>query len=373
MSIPESESPGRTAARLRAIAEAETAAMVATGEAEAVGLTGSLSTGRLWPSSDLDMLIVSGRPVEDPFRWTVRDGVVIHGILEPWETVEGLRDGYPASVVDQASGKWILDATWALDGLVAMEPLHDPAGRLAAVRAFITPRRFAPEVVLPRRPRLLARAKAEHRASLEQYPTEPERGAWLHRCAIDVLAVLWLEAGQRIVSHKELDPGLGEIGERLGHPELRALFRRSEGVEDAAVRRDGIVRAFGDLLRLYSDSLDGLLTLYPTGDPAVDRTIADCVYARHTIQSVPHALERSCLLHLGSVYESLQEHDLARVPRIAADRRPPGRPPARPVSGDDLLAARDRAYAALSLASWDARTAALDELISVTDRAFPEE
>jgi hypothetical protein len=303
----------------------------------------------------------------------VRDGVVIHGVLEPWETAEGLRDGYPASVVDQASGEWILDATWALDGLVAMEPLHDPAGRLAALRAFMTPRRFAPEVVRPRRPRLLARAKAEHRASLESYPAEPERGLWLHRCAIDVLAVLWLEAGQRIVSHKELDPGLGEIGERLGHPELRGLFRKAEGVESVAARRDAIVRAFDDLLRLYSESLDDLLTLYPTGEPAADRTIADCVYVRHTIQSVPHALERSCLLHLGSVYEALQEHDLARVPRIAAERRPPGRPPAHPVSGDDLLSALDRACAVLSLAPREARTTALDELIAFTERAFREE
>ncbi len=367
------ESPEQTTARLRAIAEAETAAMVATGEAEAVGLTGSLSTGRLWPSSDLDILIITERPVENPFRWTVRNGVVIHGVLEPWETAEGLRDGYPASVVDQASGKWILDATWALDGLVAMEPLHDPAGRLATLRAFMTPRRFALEVVRPRRPRLLARAKAEHRASLESYPKEPWTGVWLHRCAIDVLAILWLEAGQRIVSHKELDPGLGEIGDRLGAPELRGLFRRAEGVEDVPVRRDAIVRAFGDLLGLYSGSLDDLLTLYPTGDPAVDRTIADCVYARHTIQSVPHALERSCLLHLGSVNETLHEHDLARVPRIAAERRPPGHAPAHPVSGDQLLAARDRACAALSLAPWEAQTAAVDELILFTERAFPEE
>ena len=152
MNLPVHEAPEATRMRLRRIAEAEVTALVASGEVSAVGLTGSLSTGRLWPSSDLDMLITTEKPVENRFRWTVRDGVVNHGCLVNWAGVEAFRDRYPESFTDLTADEYAMDSVWALDGMVAMEVRHDPTGRLRAVRDFVAKRRFDPEVVGMRRP-----------------------------------------------------------------------------------------------------------------------------------------------------------------------------------------------------------------------------
>lgn len=355
------ETPDQTIARLRSIANAEAAAAVASGVADAVGLTGSASSGRLWPSSDLDLLFMSERITERWFRWTSRDGIILHGVVTPWKELEDFRELYPGRMIDTATWGWILDATWQMDGLVGMRILHDPSGRLEAMQAFMAAHRFAPEVVAPRRPLLLARARAEHRKSLDALDSHPREAHRLHHHVIDILGVIWLEAGRRITSHKELDATLGEIGPALGIPDLQVLFRKAEGVETFLERRTTIEQAFGNLLDLYSPALDGLLTGYPTGDGACDWKIADHVYPRHMIQSVPHALEHRCLLHVAALKESLTEYELSWVPLEAAKRGLPA-----PVSPDRLNAARESAMATLIPAPWESRQRALDELFSLT-------
>ncbi len=365
------EQPEATAARLQAVARAEAAAAVASGEADAVGLTGSLSTGRLWPSSDLDILLPSDLVSRHRFRWTVREGVVIHGVLTPWEPLEALRTGYPDSFINTAKGEWILDAVWALDGLLQMVPLHDPEGRLAALRAFAREHRFASEVVEPRRPLLLdvARRGCEGAAARIK-EGKPEWARWSYRQGFEALGFLWLEAGRRITSHKELDPVLGEIGVALGEPGLQQAFRRTAGVEGCPERGPAIRDAFAELLRLYSPALDSLLK---AGEPA-NRTLAvelpDFVYARHQILSVAYAVPRGCWLHLAGLAELLDEAGVAEInfawlARAAARTGAPGIPEERA-----LLAARDRARTALALAPWEDRLAGLRELIALSERRF---
>ncbi|MEK7767378.1 MAG: hypothetical protein AAB368_14200 [bacterium] len=355
------ETPDQTIARLRRVADAEATAAVAAGTADAVGLTGSASSGRVWPSSDLDILFMSDRITERWFRYTVRDGIVLHGIVTPWPELEAFRELYPSRMIESATWERILNATWAMDGLVAMNILHDSSGRLQAMQAFMAKHRFAPDVVVPRRPLLLARARAEHRKSLDALDNNPREAHRLHHQVIDLLGVIWLEAGRRISSHKELDTTLGAVGLALGVTQLQELFRMAEGVETYPASRTTIEEAFANLLDLYTPALDGLLTGYPTGDGACDWKIADHVYVRHMAQSVPHALERGCLLHLASVRESLQGYELDWVPREAAKHGL-----AIPIPLGQLPAAQAAALETLAPTPWASRHAALEELFRLT-------
>ena len=362
LNLPVSESPAGTEARLRKLAEAEVAALVASGEAEAVGLTGSLSTGRLWPSSDLDMLIITSKPVENPYRWSVRDGTVIHGCVTPWEKGEALKDRYPASLIETTEDDYALDAVWALDGMVAMEVVHDPAGRLRAVRDFVAGKRFASEVVVPRRPRLLARARKERKALSEAVAANPvDEMKWHYKKPGDLLAVLWLEKAGRVVSHKEMDPALGEIGMATGRPGLRELFRTAEGVGHLAGWKEEIGGIFDEYLRLYSPALDALLAVYRGGHDPDGFAVAECVYLRHVVWSVRYALEKDCLLHLGSVRDMLGEYNPPLVPGFLGKCGTP----LDETAAAALVAAHRRALDALAPGPWEPRAAALDELIAL--------
>jgi len=341
--------------------------LVASGEAEAVGLTGSLSTGRLWPSSDLDMLIMTSKPVQNPYRWTVRDGTVIHGCVTPWEKVEALKDRYPASLIETTEDDYALDAVWALDGMVAMEVMHDPAGRLRAVHDFVAGKRFAPEVIVPRHPRLLARAKRERKALGEAVAANPaDETKWHYKKPTDLLAVLWLEKAGRVVSHKEMDLSLGEIGAAVGRPGLRELFRTAEGVEHLAARKEEIGRIFGEYLGLYSPALDFLLAAYRGGHDPDEFAVAECVYLRHVVWSVRYALEKDCLLHLASVRDMLAEYNPPLVPGFLGKC---GKPMTDGAAAA-LVAAHRRALVALDPGPWEPRAAALDELISLAESSF---
>lgn len=357
------ETAHQTSARLRRIAEAEARSLVDSGRADAVALTGSASSGRVWPSSDIDILFLSGRNTEWEFRWTVREGTIVHGVLTPWEHLEAFRERFPERMIEAATWRLILDATWSMDGLVAMVPLHDPAGRLAAMQAFMRERRFAPEVVRGRRPLLIARAAAEHQAGRAAEADQPLEALGRHHAAVDLLGIAWLEAGERITSHKELELALDEVGRRLGVPELAGLFRRALGVEGFMRRRAAIESAFAALWTVYNEALEALLTCYPTGDPDVDRHLADHVYSRHIIASVPHALARDCVLHLASVRKALHEQDLRLVPREAAER---GRPV--PVTSERLEDAVRAALATLEPAPRSSCHAAFEELLALTSR-----
>lgn len=349
--------------RLRRIAEAEAAVLVASGEVSAVGLTGSLSTGRLWPSSDLDMLITTEKPVENRFRWTVREGVVNHGCLVNWASVEAFRDRYPESFVDLTADEYAMDSVWALDGMVAMEVMHDPTGRLGAVKDFVAQRRFDPEVVRMRRPLLLARARKELTAlgtALAGNPADEAR--WHYRKPVDLLAVVWLEKAGLVVSHKEIDPNLGDIGAATGNQGFRDLFRRAEGVAHLAVKREETAGVFDAYLRLYSPALAAVLESPGGGRFADDPyAAANCVYLRHTIWSVRYALERDCLLHLGCVRDVLAEDDPSLLPRLLARC---GRP-MDDAAASALSSAHRRALETLAPGPWEPRAAAFEELLEL--------
>jgi hypothetical protein len=324
LAIPDTETPDETYRRLRPLAEAELTAATAELAAEgisvlAAGVDGSLGTRQVWPSSDIDVLFVTETEPRETIQWRIRDGYIVHRHLSSWPMLTALRDGYPQSFIDTAAGDWIRDPTWMLDGLATFAPVSDPDGRLLELRAFFESHRFAPEVVLPRRPLLLKRAAAlrEEAGSLVTTRSNEWAVLWPFTGAIsshldaerriewaaEALAILWLEAAAITTSHKELDSALARAAAAQGMPEAHALFREAAGLPSGAIEptvREAVRTTAREALRVYSPWLETVLERSPNNMPDLEKMLPRLVYLRHRLWTTLLAADRDAWLHLSA-------------------------------------------------------------------------
>lgn len=376
MLLPLEETPEQTFARLLAVGQAELRAAVESGDASevnATGLDGSLGTGRVWPSSDIDVTVVRASVQQANVRWTIRDGLMVHAHESPWPLLERLRDGYPQTFVDTAAGDWIRDPTWLLDGLASVRPVHDPHGRLAALKAFMIEHRFRPEVVEPRRPLLLAHSRKRAEAAQEQLARgEADTAVELAELGAEALAMIWLEADSRIISMKELDPELAGACAAAGAPDAHPLFRAAYGVDALERPRPDLLNAFHELLFAHSDWVDRLVPAFPTGDDELNWALLLQVNQRHHFWSARYALERGCLIHLAGVRRYVQELSVDHLQKIAAGWPDDDASPSS--TGDGIYArvatARHRVLDAFPLPPLPDRLTALQALHDLTAHTF---
>jgi predicted nucleotidyltransferase len=246
-------------ARLRRIAAAEIAR-----HREALGflgaaLEGSLATGAVWPTSDVDFTIVP-RPEDSKERlveWEQREsfpflkehtdqrthidvcgqreGIPWHKHITDPRALLDLVEGYPTSFIRPAEGPFNPGAHWFPDGLAVMEVVDDPEGLLAETRQFVAARRFAPEVWEGRRFALLQELRRQ-RDRADEAMERGEADAAYQLLSGDagfaaVAAQLWLEGAQQISSSKEQDGRLAQVAAAAGCPEAHALYRRTLAVE----------------------------------------------------------------------------------------------------------------------------------------------
>src|SRR5947209_19518867 len=124
-------------------------------------LEGSLATGAVWPTSDVDFTIVP-LPEHSPehlIEWEQREalsfpkefadqrlhidvcgereGISWHKHLTDARALQNMVEGYPASFIRPVEGPFDPAASWFLDGLAVMEMVEDPHGLLAATQDFV--------------------------------------------------------------------------------------------------------------------------------------------------------------------------------------------------------------------------------------------
>jgi hypothetical protein len=257
------------AARLRRIAAVEIARHREKNGLLGAALDGSLATGALWPTSDLDFTVVPcpESESEDGVEWGQREGIIWHKHVTGRQTLLDLVEGYPDSFIRPADQEFDLDANWFLDGLAVMEVVEDPEGLLAETKAFVTARRFAPPVWEGRRAALLNELRRQRDAARDALDRGEPEEAYSQLSRPTGLAVvagqLWLEAAHRIYSSKEQDGLLAEVTRAAGWPEAHALYHAALGVQpgraEAAVplvlelgeRGAAFFRRLGDVPRTY--------------------------------------------------------------------------------------------------------------------------
>ena len=374
MLVPLDETPDETRARLLPLAERELSEALEAGGIAATAVDGSLGSGKLWPSSDLDLTVVPDEGPEWGVEWGVRNGIVVHKHLNRWPLLERLQRDFPRSFVDTAAGDWVRDPTWLLDGLATLRPVHDPDGRLQAFADWVRAHRFAPEVVLPRRPLFLRRAVKLRNEVAQAFETGDETGgAWWTELASESLALIWLEADGRIVSTKEIDPELAAACANIGADgDTHALFRQAAGVGTLTDDRlRDITAAFERLLRAFSDRLDLLIADYPTGQQERDFALARLAYYRHRVWSALHAPERGCLLHLAAIRLFVEKVSVPNLGKYAVNSAGADADAgARLLTDAGIATAREQALKAFPLGPTAARLTSLDELIARTRRTF---
>lgn len=316
------------AARLRRIASVEIAR-----HREALGflgaaLEGSLATGAVWPSSDVDFTIVPRPEASEeqsiewerqkalPFRQEHNDGRIhidVCGEREgiPWHkhltddrALRDLVEGYPMSFIRPAEGPYHPAAHWFLDGLIVMQVVDDPEGLLRETRRFVATRRFAPEVWEGRRSALLR----ELRRQLDLAHAAMERGepdAAYQLLSGDsgfgaIAARLWLEGARRSTSSKEQDGRLAEVTGAAGCPEAHALYRVALAIEpERAGAAAPLLRELGE----RAVSLYHLLGTWPPEEGKRRReTTVWGAYVAHLVGTLGLAPGRG---HPAYVYQSL--------------------------------------------------------------------
>jgi hypothetical protein len=222
-------------------------------------LEGSLATGAVWPTSDVDFTIVP-HPEHSPERlieWErgeaipflqehrdqrlhvnvcgERDGIPWHEHVTDPRALQDLIDGYPESFIRPAEGPYDPAAHWFLDGLAVMEVIDDPEGLLGETRCFVAAHRFAPEVREGRRAALLQELRRQrdlaHNAMECGEPDATYRTLSGSTGFAAAAAQLWLESAQQITSAKEQDGRFAEVAQAAGCPEAHALYRRTLRVE----------------------------------------------------------------------------------------------------------------------------------------------
>jgi predicted nucleotidyltransferase len=247
------------AARLRRIAAVEIARHREALGVLGVALEGSLATGAVWPSSDVDFTVIP-RPEQSPeqlLEWEQREALPflkeladrrIHidvcGQREgiPWHkhvtdprALRDLLEGYPESFIRPAEGPFDPGAHWFLDGLAVMQVIDDPEGLLEETGRFVAARRFAAGVWEGRRFALLRELRRQRDLAHEAME-RGEADAVYQQLSSDagfaaVAAQLWLEGAQRICSSKEQDGRLAGVTTAAGCPEAHALYRLALAVE----------------------------------------------------------------------------------------------------------------------------------------------
>ena len=289
---------GNTLEQLEAVASEELSEAVGNG-ALAAALDGSLATGKAWPSSDVDITVVPEKGDSWSAEWKVRRGIVIHKHITPMGVLDEVVKGYPQSFVEVASGEWFLDPMWLIDGLATLKPVYDPQGKLAAVAKFARERRFNPEVVIPRRSLLLQQAgRWRSRAERAFQDGDELQADWCAAVALDALAFIWLDAAERIASHKELDIELADACRELGEPEVHPLFRTAGGATHLADCPDKAAEAFLGGFLAYSSALDACA---PLVNEDACRWAPGCFYHRHRLLSGYYAIQKGCFLHAADV------------------------------------------------------------------------
>jgi hypothetical protein len=257
-------SAGAWAARLRRIAAAEITRHRDTLGFLGAALEGSLATGAVWPTSDVDFTVVPlpHHTRERLFEWEQREalpfpkefsdrrlhidvcgqreGVPWHKHLTDARALQDMVQGYPASFIRLAEGPYDPAPTWFLDGLAVMEVIEDPEGLLAATQQFVAAHRFAPEVWEGRRSAFLHELRRRRDGAQEAM----ERGEAdaLSECLgsgtgfAAVAAQLWLESARRIGSSKEQDGQLAAATAAAGWPEAHALYHLTLAVQPECAR-----------------------------------------------------------------------------------------------------------------------------------------
>jgi predicted nucleotidyltransferase len=247
------------AARLHRIAAVEIARHREAQGFLGAALEGSLATGNIWPSSDVDFTIIP-RPEHSPEhlvaweqrealpfvkeradQWVQidvcgeREGIPWHKHLTDHRALRDLLEGYPESFIRPADGPFDPGANWLLDGLSVMAVIDDPEGLLGETHRFVAAHRFAADVWEGRRFALLRELRRQRDLAHEAMERGEVEAAY-QRLSGDtgfaaVAAQLWLEGAQRITSGKEQDGRLAEVTRAAGCPEAHALYRRALAVE----------------------------------------------------------------------------------------------------------------------------------------------
>lgn len=275
----------------------------------AAALDGSLATGALWPSSDLDFtLIPCPGFLDNPWvEWGQRGGIPWHKHVTYRRTLLDLMEGYPESFIRSAHGSFNSDANWLLDGLAVMEIVEDPDGLLSEVKAFVAARRFASEVWAGRREGFLQELRRLIDSARKAMDTDSP-GAAIATLGGgggfgDVAAQVWLEAGEKIYSAKEQDGTLKVVTQNLGVPEAHALYRRVIGVVEE--RAMSVTQDLLDLGEKAGKFYDEAHDLAPEGSE--HRTMARVweAWVRHLSHRLSLAPQFGHPAHL---YQSLQRY-----------------------------------------------------------------
>ena len=243
----------RRAEQLRRIAREEIRRHRERHGYRAAALDGSLATGALWPSSDLDFTLVPLPGfLDNPWvEWGQCEGIPWHKHLTFRRTLLDLMDGYPESFIHPAQGGFNADANWQLDGLATMAIMEDPEGLLAEVKAFVSARRFDPSVWEGRREGFLAELRHLLAAAREAL----DRGVYGEALQLlcggrgfaSVAGHVWLESARRIYSSKEQDGNLKEVARERGCPQAHSLYREAYGAdEERAKRAAPLIYALGE-------------------------------------------------------------------------------------------------------------------------------
>jgi hypothetical protein len=272
----------------------------------AAALDGSLATGAVWPSSDLDFTIIPppGTLKRHWVEWGVTDRIIWHKHITYRKALTELMEGYPRSFIQAAEGEFSQDANWFLDGLAVMEVIEDSEGFLAGVKGFVAERRFAPEVWKGRREALLRELHRLLKVAETAFLQGDGEGAYRElsgRTGLAAIAAqLWLEASKRIYSSKEQDGLLSCVTRERGRPEIHDLYRQVLGVEEDRVTVVlPILEVLGrEALGLYQE----MQRLTLEDHPLFNEVAVNEAYTRQQLETFLLAPTKG---HPGFVYQNL--------------------------------------------------------------------
>jgi hypothetical protein len=334
-------------ARLRQIAAEEIARHRERQGFLGAALEGSVATGAVWPSSDVDFSIVP-RPeqtAEQLIEWEQQealpfakehadrrihidvcgqqDGIPWHKHLTDSRALLDLLESYPTSFIRPAEGPFDPAAHWFLDGLAVMQVVDDPEGLLGETRRFVAAHRFAGEVWEGRRCALLRELRRTLDLAQEAMGWEDADAAYQllsGDAGFAAVAVqLWLEGARRICSSKEQDGRLAEVAAAAGCPEAHALYHRALAVDP--VRAGTVV----PLLRLWGERAASLYQMIGAlsleGSPDRREAAVWGAFVSHLAETLSLAPGRGHPAHLYQSLRSLLFWTSGYPARIIAELR----------------------------------------------------
>ena len=272
-------------------------------------LDGSLATGRIWQTSDIDFSIFPTGEIEynQSVEWRVYQGVLAHVHVTHKRATDNLIENYPHSFIESAkSGYFTVDPTWFLDGLAVMSIVDDPTGYLEEVKSFVSKHRFAPEV-LSERLRLMMEyvdGKIEEAEEAFKAGNYSALRSLLHdRAGLACsMAHMWLEAFHRIYSRKEQDLQLALVAQEANAPPVHDSYRAILGL-DVQV---GTIEKLLAPIHEYAKIVDEMLQILEecamdqreleTSDHMEWRR-AERLWADLSFKSIPIAFRKKCHSH----------------------------------------------------------------------------